>query len=65
MLPRAAELYREQLAQGLGGDPAASAKARVVLREMLGEIMLRRQKTAHCAGGLAAFPELRGGSAGS
>jgi len=40
MLPRAAELYREQLAQGLGGDPAASAKARTILREMLGEIML-------------------------
>ncbi len=40
MLPRAAELYREQIDQGLGGEPAASAKARVVLREMLGEIML-------------------------
>jgi len=25
---------------GLGGDPAAAAKARTILREMLGEIML-------------------------
>lgn len=40
MLPRTAELYREQINQGLGGDPAASAKARTILREMLGEIML-------------------------
>src|SRR5581483_6344985 len=40
MLPRTAELYREQIDQGLGGDPAAAAKARTILREMLGEIML-------------------------
>lgn len=40
MLPRTAELYREQIDQGLGGDPGASAKARTILREMLGEIML-------------------------
>lgn len=40
MLPRTAELYREQIDQGLGGDPAASAKARTILREMLGEIVL-------------------------
>jgi hypothetical protein len=40
MLPRAAELYREQIDQGLGGDYAAAAKARVILRDMLGEIML-------------------------
>ncbi len=40
MLPRTAELYREQIEQGLGGDPAASAKARTILREMLGEITL-------------------------
>jgi len=32
MLPRAAELYREQIEQGLGGDPAAAAKARAILR---------------------------------
>lgn len=40
MLPRAAELYREQIDQGLGGDPAASAKARTILRKLLGEIVL-------------------------
>lgn len=40
MLPRTAELYREQIDQGLGGDPTGSAKARTILREMLGEIML-------------------------
>jgi site-specific DNA recombinase len=40
MLPRAAELYRAQIDQGLGGDPNAVAKARTILRSMLGEIML-------------------------
>ena len=40
MLPRTGELYREQIDQSLGGDPAASAKARTILREMLGEITL-------------------------
>lgn len=40
MLPRAAELYREQIDRGLGGDHAAAAKARTILRDMLGEIML-------------------------
>jgi hypothetical protein len=32
--------YREQIDQGLGGDPAAAAKARTILRDTLGEIML-------------------------
>jgi hypothetical protein len=40
LMPRAAELYREQIVLGLGGDPAASAKARTILRDMLGEITL-------------------------
>ena len=40
LMPRAAELYREQIDQGLGGDLVAAAKARTILREMLGEIML-------------------------
>ncbi len=40
ILPRAAELYREQIDLGLGGDPAEAAKARTILRDMLGEIML-------------------------
>ena len=33
MLPRAAELYRRQVALGLDGDPRAALKARVFLRE--------------------------------
>lgn len=40
MLPRATELYREQIDLGLGGDREAAAKARTILRDMLGEIML-------------------------
>lgn len=40
MLPRAAELYREQIGLGLGGDLIAAAKARTILRNMLGEIRL-------------------------
>jgi hypothetical protein len=40
LMPRAAELYREQIDLGLGGDPASAAKALTILREMLGEIVL-------------------------
>jgi hypothetical protein len=40
LMPRAAELYREQINLGLGGDLAAAAKARTIVRDMLGEIML-------------------------
>jgi site-specific DNA recombinase len=40
LLPRVAELYREQIDMGLGGNSAAAAKARTILREMLGEILL-------------------------
>jgi site-specific DNA recombinase len=40
MLPQAAEVYREQIGLGLGGNPAAATKARTILRDMLGEIML-------------------------
>jgi hypothetical protein len=40
LMPRAAELYREQIDLGLGGDLAAAAKARTILRDMLGEITL-------------------------
>jgi hypothetical protein len=48
LMPRAAELYREQIDLGLGGDLAVATKARTILREMLGEIMLSPEKTAHC-----------------
>ena len=40
LLPRAAELYRKQIEQGRGGDLVAVAKARTILRDMLGEIRL-------------------------
>ncbi len=36
----AAALYREQIDLGLGGDLVAAAKARTILRDMLGEIRL-------------------------
>ncbi len=40
MLPRAAELYCRQIDEGSGGDLTAAAKARTILRELLGEILL-------------------------
>ncbi|HWM69949.1 MAG TPA: recombinase family protein [Steroidobacteraceae bacterium] len=40
LMPRAAELYRQQIDLGLGGDHVAATKARTILREMLGEIIL-------------------------
>jgi len=36
ILPRAAELYRRQTAQGLDGDPRAALRARVFLRDWFG-----------------------------
>jgi hypothetical protein len=43
-LPQAAALYRKQITDGLGGDPRAAAKARVLLRQLFdGEIRLRPQ----------------------
>ena len=36
ILPRAAELYRRQVALGLEGDPQATLKARVFLRDWFG-----------------------------
>lgn len=41
MLPKAAALYRKQIDDGLHGNPEAALKARVILREMLGEIRLQ------------------------
>ena len=35
-LPRAAELYRRQISLGLEGDPRATIKARMLLRELFG-----------------------------
>jgi site-specific DNA recombinase len=36
IVPRAAELYRRQIAQGLDGNPEAARKARLFLREWFG-----------------------------
>ena len=35
MLPKAAEAYRRQIAQGLDNDPRAALKARAILRKLL------------------------------
>jgi hypothetical protein len=40
VLPKAAELYRDQIARGLDGDPRAALKAHVILRDLLGKIRL-------------------------
>jgi site-specific DNA recombinase len=39
MVPKAAELYRRQIVQGLDGDPRAALKARVFLREWFGGVI--------------------------
>jgi hypothetical protein len=36
MLPKAAQMYRRQIAEGLRGDARAALKARVFLREWFG-----------------------------
>ena len=44
MLPKAAELFRRQVEQGLNGNPSAAGKARVTLREWFcGRIDLTRE----------------------
>ena len=40
VLPRAAALYRKQIAEGLDGDTQAALKARLILRDLLGKIRL-------------------------
>lgn len=40
-VPNAAELYRKAIAEGLEGKPETMAKARLVLRELLGNILLQ------------------------
>jgi site-specific DNA recombinase len=40
MLPKVAGLYLKQIKQGLDGEPRAAAKARIVLRDMLGPITM-------------------------
>ncbi|HEY4448854.1 MAG TPA: hypothetical protein VGN03_09660, partial [Steroidobacteraceae bacterium] len=41
VLPKAAEMFRRQVEQGLDGDERAALKARVFLRELLGRIDLK------------------------
>ena len=36
LLPKAADMYRKQIAAGSDGDPRAALKARVILRELFG-----------------------------
>jgi hypothetical protein len=40
MLPKAADAYRRQIAEGLENDPRAAAKASAILRKLLGPINL-------------------------
>lgn len=40
LLPKAAQLYRKQIKEGLMGDVRSALKARVILRGLLGEITL-------------------------
>jgi hypothetical protein len=40
MLPRTTAFYRDQIDRGLGDDFVAAEKARAILRDILGEIML-------------------------
>jgi len=40
MLPKAAQAYRQQIEWGLDNDPRAAAKARVILRDLLGLIRM-------------------------
>jgi hypothetical protein len=40
MLPKAAELYRKQIELGLSGDTRATAKARLILRDLVGPVTL-------------------------
>lgn len=40
LLPKAAELYRKQIEMGLAGDARATAKARLILRDLIGPVAL-------------------------
>jgi hypothetical protein len=40
MLPKAAQAYREQIERGLGNNPREAAKARIILRDLLGPIQM-------------------------
>ncbi len=40
MLPNAAQAYRQQIERGLDNDPREAAKARIILRDLLGPIRM-------------------------
>ncbi len=40
-VPKAAEAYRKTVTDGLEGKPDAMAKARLILRDLLGDVQLR------------------------
>ena len=40
MLPKAASVYLELIEEGLGGNARSAAKAKVILKDMLGPISL-------------------------
>lgn len=41
MLPKPAKIYREQIVAGLSGNPEAIARARSILRELIGVVMIK------------------------
>ncbi len=54
-VPEAAKAFRRQIKRGLGEDPREAAKARVILRDLLGPIFrCARSRTAAC--GLSSAP---------
>ncbi len=40
MLPLAADLYRKQIQEGIGGDPTPIMRVRVILRDVVGPVTL-------------------------
>jgi len=55
-LPNAAELYRRQITLGLGGDPRATQKARLALRNLLRTMQLEQGDVRQRLGGLRDAP---------
>jgi hypothetical protein len=66
LLPRAAELYRQQIEQGLEGGPQAASRARLILWDLLGEITLAPEEDGSLWASYAMQPAalLRGAGTG-
>ena len=58
MLPRAAERYRKQIAQGLEGDAGSTDKARAMLRELIPNRIRRLQRNGGLVAKYGVFPEV-------